>query len=876
MKELIIKDYVSNDTKSNATITDFSVDKLIIKGDTGIGGTTSILNIKDSTIIIISPLVGMIQGKELKREQHQMFIYQNSDDRWSIFEKKLNHGLNVILNTTPEQIIELKRLNERLYNKVMNIPFFVDEFQIYSESEYRKTLTKFYSILFDEHKAKTTLSTATPIFKNLDIPKHFLDRMETYLIKREAAREKHISISSINNYWNFIKENCEKGIKVVLHTNDERKIKNILNQDILPYKVQTLVGATLSTKLSQYKSKTIKELNDIELSKIDLDADVYILSTKYQIGFDIPFDCAVGIITDQSSEVDSKTINEIVQAYGRCRGLVIDAKLFYRNTQDLGIMINKEEKSISKIEYNEEYLSKIQENIKNINIALTFPRKQMIKSLKQYGFEVSEDEFDGEVTGNTVDIQSKLLNLMHQDPYIQHKQLKIVKNTIKGDDEEFNGFNQKALLLWATAYLYGETSSTYLLNQEGRVYSRILKRAKTFIDVNDLTYPELMSDLDKITKYRVSPSQIKQGIVDGALCKELSFKPGHTAYTEALRLTEDNMFQTAKHIINTLYVIDVVNEREFAPETERILNGFAIVSNILIEDYMKGVSKQLGVDIKQMVISKDYEGLKEITQDRLTANIKFGQVFNNSIRDIKKELSKYEYTQGEATQIVAKMDSIKNSLIKCKNGVYHTIRANNYSIDAQIDRHKFYLLGLLSLQVAGHMFGFKTKKIDNREFNVATKTTRQLRGYIPYQLKEIDIKAAFPSFLDEILETNISQDVYNNIMVAKGCTRDEAKIKYNSMLNDSYKSKYEAKSFYKICGYTEDKADKLASITTKDKGGFYRTMTVIEEKVINQYKHENRLDKAVRLHDALIVYNTPNHQLLSTKIGNYNFEIKQL
>jgi hypothetical protein len=873
MIEIKIKDFVSNDAQANKIITEFSSNKMVIKGDTGIGGTTSILNVKDQNIIIISPLTGMIQGKELNRVDHQMFIYQFSVDNFNTYERGLNMGLKIILNTTPEQIIELKKNNPRLFARIMTIPFFVDEFQIYSESEYRTSLNEFYNILFNEHTAHTTLSTATPVYKNLDIPQTFQDDMEVYLIKRIEERKKHITITNINNYWNFVKENCDKGIKVVLHTNDERKIKNLLNTDNLPYTVQCLTGPTLSAKLSQYKSKTLKELNDIEMSRINPDAHVYVLSTKYQIGFDFPFDCAVGIISDQISLVDNKTTNEIVQAYGRCRGNVLAAQLFYRTTGTPDTTIKASEKEISMIDMDDTYLTKIQPHIKAINQRLTYNKKNIITTLTGYGFTTSTDDFDGDVTGNTVDIQTKLTNLINQDEEIQHKQFKLVVEHIKGDDEDYNGFNEKALLLWATALLAGRTQSSYLINQEGRRYDRILARAKNFIDVNDLAYPDKMSEIDKITKYRVADTQIKQAIIDGALCKE--FIKGETSYTQATRITADNLFVKAKQVINSLWAIQKVADMNLEAEAERMLNGFAIISEELIEDYFTGIEKELGVDARSLFISKDYTKLKEI-DEKSFHKVKFGVPLKNTLRNIVTKLKEYDYTTDEQNQLMAKFESIKKSLIDNKKGIYSTVKMNTYSINAQIDRHKFYVLSMLSLQCAGHTYGFKSTKIDNRDFNTATKTTRQLRGYVPYQLIQIDIKSAFPTFIDEMLDTNIGQDVYNNIVDAEKIDRANAKVKFNSMLNDARKQKSVVKAFYINCGYATDKAENLANITTKEKGSFYRTMTVIEERVVNQYKYLNRLQNPIRLHDALLVYNTPNHHNLDDTMGIYNFEIKEL
>src|SRR6478609_1474196 len=102
MEIIKIQDFDSNHDYANYKVTNFDNNKLVIKGDTGIGGTSAILNITDKNIIIISPISGMIAGKEKERESHQMFIYQGSRDRWNHYENDLRAGHNIILNTTPE------------------------------------------------------------------------------------------------------------------------------------------------------------------------------------------------------------------------------------------------------------------------------------------------------------------------------------------------------------------------------------------------------------------------------------------------------------------------------------------------------------------------------------------------------------------------------------------------------------------------------------------------------------------------------------------------------------------------------------------------------------------------------------------------------
>jgi len=182
---------------------------------------------------------------------------------------------------------------------------------------------------------------------------------------------------------------------------------------------------------------------------------------------------------------------------------------------------------------------------------------------------------------------------------------------------------------------------------------------------------------------------------------------------------------------------------------------------------------------------------------------------------------------------------------------------------------------LLSLNCAGHMFGFKTTSRDNRVFNTATKTTRQLRPYTPYRLIQCDIKSAFATFIDEIIESNIAQNVYANIMKNESVDRSQAKTLYNTMLNDYKRDPKDAKAFLKNCGYSKEQVENILSITSKEKGSFYRAMTIKEENIIHAFKDINKLDEtAVRLHDAILIFDIPKNQNLVKKIGKCEFDIK--
>jgi hypothetical protein len=901
MKTIQIKDYVANDVTANAVITNFNNNKLIIKKDTGIGGTTSVLNITNKNVIIISPLSGMIATKEHKRQPHQMFIYQDSKDRWHYYEKEIQYGTEtIVLNTTPEQIIELRKNNPSLFKLVMDIPFFVDESQVYSESDYRKSMNAFYDILFNHHRGGYTLSTATPTFRNLDIPKHALDNMELITLERSERRLKPISIAPLKNYWNFIKEHCEKGNKVVLFTNDINKIKNIQNADNFNYKVQLLVGETLAVKTSAIKTKSLEHQHMLDKSKVDKDADLYILSTKYLIGFDLEFDAAIGIIMDEASEVDCFNVNQIVQAYGRVRKKVVDAMVFYiaisknPNQETLSL-----ENNILAIDYDANYLNNIQPLISEINQIQSYPLPNLIQSLKAYDFDVRIIDNPSEsLSDSRVDIASKYRNLIQQekkDTIFLGKELVKVYTKIKGDDNNYNGYTEKHLLLWAAAYIALATESKYLLDYEPQRYDRLLLRAKTFIDVNDLEYPTRMTELDRITKFRVSEKAVSIAKKEGALC-ELKLKKqlikdenqklkeievlNETVYTEQSNLWYDDKFKKAKQIINSLYCIYLVEHGLYSDDTKRIIHGFSVVSECLIDDYTEALSDTCNLDVAELLKDDTKKDLEHITKEYAYL-LKRNQVFKNSNQKIATKLKKLKgwenYNQKEIKQIMDKATSIKTSLIECKHGVRNTIKMNTYSLSTQLERHRYYILSLLSLACAGHTFGFKTTSRDNRIFNTATKTTRQLRPYTPYELIQCDIRSAFASFLDEMVGSNIALNVYSNIMNSHEVDRDTAKTLYNSMLNDYKRNPTDARTFFKSCGYTKEQVDKIIAITSKEKGSFYRAMTQKEEAIIKKFRYENKLDEtSVRLHDALLIYNEPKNRNLITSIDNCLFDVKVL
>lgn len=172
---------------------------------------------------------------------------------------------------------------------------------------------------------------------------------------------------------------------------------------------------------------------------------------------------------------------------------------------------------------------------------------------------------------------------------------------------------------------------------------------------------------------------------------------------------------------------------------------------------------------------------------------------------------------------------------------------------------------------------FIVSKKDNREYNPLTKTSRQLRPLAPFKIIECDIKSAFPTFLDIEVNSNLKDNVYNNLMLTKGISRNDAKILFNTICNSGkYKSKEFTKGFFIDCGYTEEQSIKLLYYTHNEKYQFISFMTEQESNAINNFVVSNDLIRASRLHDALIFIDSKTKPMVLTIKPNCDFGYKEM
>jgi hypothetical protein len=178
------------------------------------------------------------------------------------------------------------------------------------------------------------------------------------------------------------------------------------------------------------------------------------------------------------------------------------------------------------------------------------------------------------------------------------------------------------------------------------------------------------------------------------------------------------------------------------------------------------------------------------------------------------------------------------------------IPINGYNL---VSQWYYSILFLICKELSLSVENFNITNKDNREFNPLTKTSRQLRSLMPFKIIECDIQSAFPTFIDLEIGSDLKNEVYNNLIKVKAINRSEAKILFNTICNSGkHKSKEATTQFFIECGYNTNQCESLLKLTHNQKTKFYSFMTNHEIKAIQKFINDNNLQRATRLHDAVI------------------------
>jgi hypothetical protein len=171
---------------------------------------------------------------------------------------------------------------------------------------------------------------------------------------------------------------------------------------------------------------------------------------------------------------------------------------------------------------------------------------------------------------------------------------------------------------------------------------------------------------------------------------------------------------------------------------------------------------------------------------------------------------------------------------------------NPFSIKA----YKRYVL-FMALKFSGEYTrdldeGFGVQTVGHREYNPLTNIPSVLRGELPFEVKEYDIKRAFPTFIDIELKNEYRHTVYDIL--------DKKTFAYLLNSNATNKGADRNEILKELSKVYGNDADKVCTVERYDtKGGAFIDFSRYEKEYIDRFVSENNLVDYVRLHDGVFV-----------------------
>ena len=808
---------------------DFTTNTLDIKSSTGIGATTSILNITEHDVLAVFPLSGVIQAKENKthlfKSTRQYFIYYNSHDRWQdvidYFKSYDGETSNLIICTTAEQVLIIRKTHPDLYNRLTKTNTFVDEIHLFTQ-EYRKPLATFINLLSSEWKAPYKFSTATPTrhFKTI-----FGDSYDIKQLKREQEPDKEIAITkNIQDAWKYVFSEMNQGRKVVIFTNDLRHH----TKEFMELSRINLTGESLKLKLSAF-GKGLDHFKDTIDTQFLNRFPLIFCSSKYLTGYDIEPDtnASILILTNNKSESTTYSVEDIIQAYGRVRCNLVNALLCIQQSMTPPSILEVEGfKFQSEIQYllaqeQEKYIPKdgsfFAKNYKKIplddngNASKLIAYSNYLDAESEYILYNEIDSFLNSYGFKIIDLD--LSNLTPEDNYyikeIQKDKNLILKsigintkidNIIKGQEgqnlfktilklannpktkKNRNGFSQDLILMYCIAYfreyLPLELFKMIPYNKQTRIKG-LCNEINNYLNTN---YND--SNIRDKADIDVYYSNSK-------LNKDYECKANPKDIGEVIRV-----FRYCLHHLN-------LNYEYLKPDSKKTIDLFYWVNHYKIKNLEPAHIKAKVVERMKFLNDRD-------------------------IIRMNKNIDGSGYT---LTDDKAKFQRIYLEQIKETN-MYLMSRNQNI---------------------------FVSSYRDGREYNPLTNISTVFRENLLYNYTSVDVVSANAQFTDVIIGSNIGLNVYHNLMEKFNISRNDAKVKYNSTLNNNKKTENQAMNLYMNCGYDFKQASHLATLTAGTlKGSYFRMMANAENRIINSYKNEY-FDgiECYRLHDSLIMEQQP-------------------
>ena len=787
----------------------------IIKKSTGIGGTTLFLREMSERInFIITPTRGVILDKQEQYIQNKngfydgikiYFVCTDSLHTLSNVIYAYAHGeqFNVML-TVDQMDILLK--NDEFYalSRLRPIIMFIDEIHLINkQSIYRTELNEMFINIIQTPFPKI-VSTATPLMIEDIIIDDMINTYEYYEVEQYDIKPIELLYKQFRDkkaYKRYLVDYVRKlSDKKVLISSNSKDIHLHIHKHFSDKKVIHLVGDTLKKNLA------VKMDNNLINHKHD-DADIIVISSSYHEGFDIIGD--THIILTSSPKITAYTLSptDIRQIIGRVRSNILSSTFLIDYATSVG------EKD--KIRENKLYNN-------NINLETDF-RELIYKD----GVNLSE--------------------LYHDYVYILYRSLKHrMKTALKYYNINFSPLINEEQIEDIFEQKKG--------NKEGDIVSGIEYLCEHYT-TNKLKGIIAIIKTNMTNEFKFNEYDQLQTI--GSYSVKLVFTY-YMAYLVS-RYTNIPKLQTIssrnKAMIDKMYKL-ILDEKQ--PFTDKERDDFILLHEA--HNAMKYMKMENKTDTRKIKYLYSTLPNREVTEEVLnTIGYNEAEIILANYDYLSKRVEDYKidypYSIYDENIFDVEISKFKKKVRELKNKKDDNIYQNEKSI------LRLYRRTLLYFFTEGKgTYYYKEKEGQNRYYTPLTSLPRSMRMDIPIQLVEFDIQSANPTFIDLICNTNMKDQVYDNISKNMSISREDAKTQYNRYLNSHkyIEDKYKRIFFNKICNYDEF-TTKYIIDNSKFKDSMFKLMTAKEKYIVDHFTNHlvissDNLDLfAPRLHDAVFV-----------------------
>ena len=826
LTEKKINNYIT--TRNAPELFKFERNLFIHKKSTGIGGTTAALSITDKRIVLVSPLTSMIKDKESQHNKpHQLFVYSKSRSRLKdVLQEDGSLKHNFVLNTTPEQLINRPDIFEKLLHDAY---FILDEFDYYTTATYR--LNKMEPFINGIKRASypIVMTTATPAFDYVDA-KYVCPDFDVITVTNSQYVEQTVHVQSHDQLLMKVANQLQQGNRVLVAVNDKQIIHKLVNEFKM-YGTQRYLGDALTAKTAERERYTADEMYYSNKSEINPNANLHIISTKNAIGWDFTLqNSAVYVVTEEADEANSWTPQLIRQAIGRVRSQPTEICLFVKQLidRDTNSPFTQKQK-LERFEHQKRELKQnyTPESLLKLHEQMTYVQSEFTKIMKIYGFKVDYAplQFDGRIASISTNFQKGWDEIQKHDEDTLKQLVKYCINNIQG---KLGGVpNRIAVKLFAT-YIFKKTG---------------MKRPRARMDevlaaVNGLCYAveSIRVQISENSARRIAVTD--QDVLDRAdelWCSDMTFQQSLTAI----------MYIHTVYCMNNVIPADVMEKLEARHTFETKLAD--IIQNAC-EKYRAFTPKEMWIAAQSVdwsyVRKQAHNAVRYLCENKKRVM----EIYDKAIDSVKKELTDPD------THVQIVIDRLRNS---------KAVQLSNYREHIMFACHKHVTN---HREVGNGNFKVKTvNKDSHREYNPTVMCMRELRYVLPWQTQRTDIASGYPRYVDHLLGTDVAYKLYDLMVEKLEVTRAQAKVIVNKAFNNHYQDhKKVVRQLKSWKVYTNQQVEKLADIITAEKGSFFYQASQWERAVMASYAKENHLQRYIRVHDELMVFDAcklPEHHV---------------